>query len=130
MGASMAQLVRGATMFLLSSLVPTAIEAFGLASLFIFHGGVCAVVAVFVWCAVPETRNKTLTELSNIYTREPPVAPSYSKAQEGGPGQEKGAGHPAGAKNDPESGGGSAQDSGTESLQDTASYTLSHSTSL
>jgi len=68
MGASMAQLVRGCTMVLLSSMVPTVINNFGLHFLFFFHGVVCAVAALFVWKFVPETRGKTLLELCSIYS--------------------------------------------------------------
>ena len=68
MGASMAQLVRGCTMVLLSSMVPTIINTFGLHFLFFFHGVVCAIAALFVWRFVPETRGKTLLELCSIYS--------------------------------------------------------------
>ena len=68
MGASMAQLVRGCTMVLLSSMVPVVIDKFGLHFLFFFHGVVCAVAALFVWKFVPETRGKTLLELCSIYS--------------------------------------------------------------
>ena len=68
MGASMAQLVRGCTMVLLSSMVPTIINTLGLHFLFFFHGVVCAIAALFVWRFVPETRGKTLLELCSIYS--------------------------------------------------------------
>ena len=68
MGASMAQLVRGCTMVLLSSMVPTIINKLGLHFLFFFHGGVCALAALFVWKFVPETRGKTLLQLCSIYS--------------------------------------------------------------
>ena len=67
MGASMAQLVRGCTMVLLSSMVPTIINTLGLHFLFFFHGAVCAIAAIFVWKFVPETRGKTLLQLCSIY---------------------------------------------------------------
>ena len=68
MGASMAQLVRGCTMVLLSSMVPTIINTLGLDFLFFFHGAVCATAAIFVWKFVPETRGKTLLQLCTIYS--------------------------------------------------------------
>ena len=68
MGASMAQLVRGCTMVLLSSLVPIVINNLGLHFLFFFHGVVCALAALFVWKFVPETRGKTLLQLCSIYS--------------------------------------------------------------
>ena len=68
MGASMAQLVRGCTMVLLSSMVPTVINTLGLHFLFFFHGVVCALAAIFVWKFVPETRGKTLLQLCAIYS--------------------------------------------------------------
>ena len=68
MGASMAQLVRGCTMVLLSSMVPTVINALGIHFLFFFHGVVCALVAIFVWKFVPETRGKTLLQLCSIFS--------------------------------------------------------------
>ena len=71
MGASMTQLVRGCTMVLLSSMVPTIINTLGLHFLFFFHGVVCAIAALFVWRFVPETRGKTLLELCSIYSSSP-----------------------------------------------------------
>merc|ERR550519_2486467 len=38
------------------------------ASLLFFHGGVCALAALFVWKFVPETRGKTLLQLCSIYS--------------------------------------------------------------
>ena len=46
---------------------PSVIAALGLHSLFLFHGAICAIAALFVWRLVPETRGKTLTELSQLY---------------------------------------------------------------
>ena len=43
------------------------IASFGLFSLFLLHGTVCAVAAIFVFVFVPETKDKTLTELCGIY---------------------------------------------------------------
>jgi len=78
MGTAMAQLVRGATMFLLSSLVPTVITSLGLHTLFLGHGTVCALAAAFVWRFVPETRGKTLSQLCRLYG--PTEADSRSQA--------------------------------------------------
>ena len=49
---------------------PSVIAALGLPSLFLFHGAICALAALFVWRLVPETRGKTLTELGQLYKTE------------------------------------------------------------
>ena len=47
--------------------IPYVISEFGLYTLFLFHGAVCALAAVFVKIFVPETRGKTLTQLCAMY---------------------------------------------------------------
>ena len=54
-------------MFVGVKVTPSVIAALGLHSLFLFHGAICAIAALFVWRLVPETRGKTLTELGQLY---------------------------------------------------------------
>ena len=54
-------------MFVGVKVTPSVIAALGLHSLFLFHGAICALAALFVWRLVPETRGKTLTELCQLY---------------------------------------------------------------
>ena len=58
---------RGTTVFILVKVIPYVISEFGLYSLFLFHGAVCALAAIFVKMFVPETRGKTLTQLCAMY---------------------------------------------------------------
>ena len=54
-------------MFVGVKVTPSVIAALGLHSLFLFHGAICAIAALFVWRLVPETRGKTLTQLCQLY---------------------------------------------------------------
>ena len=58
---------RSLTAFALVKAIPHVILHLGLPSIFFFHGGVCALVALFAWRFVPETRGKTLSQLCSIY---------------------------------------------------------------
>ena len=58
---------RNITVFILIKIVPYIISELGLHALFLFHGAVCALAVLFVWCLVPETKGKTLSELCSIY---------------------------------------------------------------
>ena len=42
-------------------------QELGLSALFLGHALVCAILAIFTFLFVPETRGKTLTELCSIY---------------------------------------------------------------
>ena len=59
--------LRSVTVFALVKAIPHVILHMGLPSIFFFHGGVCALAAVFAWTCVPETRGKTLSQLCSIY---------------------------------------------------------------
>ena len=58
---------RSVTAFALVKAIPHVILHLGLPSIFFFHGGVCALAALFAWRFVPETRGKTLSQLCSIY---------------------------------------------------------------
>ena len=60
-------LLRSVTVFALVKAIPHVILHLGLPSIFFFHGGVCALAAIFAWKFVPETRGKTLSQLCSIY---------------------------------------------------------------
>ena len=62
---------RSVAVFALVKVIPYLLSAFGPYSLFLFHGAVCALAAIFVKMFVPETRGKTLTQLCAMYTRAP-----------------------------------------------------------
>ena len=59
--------LRSVTVFALVKAIPHVILHLGLPSIFFFHGGVCALAAVFARICVPETRGKTLSQLCSIY---------------------------------------------------------------
>ena len=71
---------RSVTVFALVKAIPHVILHLGLPSIFFFHGGVCALAALFAWRFVPETRGKTLSQLCSIYeakkTKEEAHTPS------------------------------------------------------
>ena len=48
-------------------LLPHVISNFGVPVVFLFHGVICGLAAIFVKVVVPETRGKTLTQLCAIY---------------------------------------------------------------
>merc|ERR1711974_94120 len=58
LGSCLAQVVRTTTVFLIVKMTPSIITSFGLQSLFLFHGMVCALAAVFASAFLPETRGK------------------------------------------------------------------------
>ena len=60
-------LLRSVTVFALVKAIPHVILHLGLPSIFFFHGGVCALAAIFASRFVPETRGKTLSQLCSIY---------------------------------------------------------------
>ena len=67
LGSCLAQVVRTTTVFLIVKMTPFIITSLGLQFLFLFHGVVCALAAVFACAFLPETRGKTLTQLCSLY---------------------------------------------------------------
>ena len=67
LGSCLAQVVRTSTVFLIVKMTPFVITSFGLHYLFLFHGVVCALAAIFACNFLPETRGKTLTQLCSLY---------------------------------------------------------------
>ena len=65
--SSFISLLRSVTVFALVKAIPHVILHLGLPSIFFFHGGVCALAAIFASRFVPETRGKTLSQLCSIY---------------------------------------------------------------
>ena len=67
LGSCLAQVLRTTTVFLIVKTTPFILTSLGLHFLFLFHGVVCALAAVFACTFLPETRGKTLTELCSLY---------------------------------------------------------------
>ena len=51
-------------------LLPHVISNFGVPVVFLFHGAICGLAAIFVKVFVPETRGRTLTQLCAIYEQK------------------------------------------------------------
>ena len=61
---------RHLSFFVLMKFFPIFATTFGLHSAFWFHTGILTVAVTFAYFAIPETRGKTLTELSNLFDKK------------------------------------------------------------
>lgn len=56
--------------FALLKVFPAMVDALGLAAVFWIHSLVCLAATVFAFVFMPETKGKTLSELSNLYDKK------------------------------------------------------------
>ena len=64
-------IIRSVTVFILIKAVPSIISWIEVEGLFYLHSCVLVLAVIYVWVFFPETKGKTLTELSSIYEKKP-----------------------------------------------------------
>ena len=70
MASALVLTTRHFSMFVLLKFFPLFATTFGLHSAFWFHTGILSLAIIFAYFAIPETRGKTLTELSVLFAKK------------------------------------------------------------
>ena len=70
MASALVLTTRHFSMFVLLKFFPLFATSFGLHSAFWFHTGLLSLAIIFAYFAIPETRGKTLTELSILFDKK------------------------------------------------------------
>ena len=60
---------RTASTFCILKIYPLAIEALGESVVYWIHAGISIFAAIYVFTFIPETKGKTLTQLSNLFIK-------------------------------------------------------------